>query len=343
MPSDSSDDNPVGDKPFNINMDIPTTIPSGRKGLAPIPEVGSLAPVKKSTFLVTMPLLLSCGTLIKRLATIILPRHNNIAFLPHTSTSHAKITNHEAVPTDDMGISHYIFDEKTYTRNRGSSNEFKMLECKIQIESPISLYQIKGAQEVMNLLTKHDIYVTAKSYCQAVSTKAIGLLMNLDAKRSAKKSIITQLKAEVDIETDHDVFLDLVPHKGLARIGKKVFFGQFLKVMVDVKYATTVAKIIQDGLKKAVFGVGMANVRLMPVYPIPNLMSVEMFGKMIIAHNDSMHSITEIQVDNVWDIDTGSCLPVAIKKRFNLPCDEGDKDDLYSLRDTIMPIFWGHF
>ena len=140
-----------------------------------------------------------------------------------------------------MGISHYIFDERTFTRNRGNRNELKLFECKIQIESPISLYQIKGAQAVMDLLKKHDIYITAKTYCQAVSTKAIGLLMNLDAKRSAKNLIIDNFKTEVDLEAGRDVFLDLVPHRGLVRIGKKVIFGQFLKVMVDVKHATTTA------------------------------------------------------------------------------------------------------
>ena len=343
MATPPSDDNTGGDKPFNIDMELPTTLPHDRRDFKTNPTDGTPVQVKKSTFLVRMPLLLSRGNLIKRLATIILPRHDNIAFLPHTSATHDKITNHELVPTDDMGIGHYIFDEKTFYRNRGKRNEFKMLECKIQIESPISLYQIKGANEVMELLMKHDIYVTAKRYCQAVSTKAIGLLMNLDAKRSEKSNIIKQLKEEVDQMTDKDVFLDLVPHKGLVRIGKKVIFGHFLKVMVDIKHATTAAKTIQKGLKCTAFGVGMKNVRLMPVYPIPNLMNAEMFGKMIVAHNDSMHGLTEIQVDNIWNIDTKSLLPDAIKKRFNLPIGDENEEDQYSLRDTIMPIFWGHF
>ena len=247
------------------------------------------------------------------------------------------------MPTDDMGINHYIFDERTFVRNRGSRNEFKLLECKIQIESPISLYQIKGANEVMELLQRHDIYITAKSYCQAVSTKAIGLLMNLDAKRSAKNRIIELFKGQVDVKGERDVFVDLVPHRGLVRLGKKVIFGQFLKVMVDVKHATMAAKVIQNGLKNTEFGIGMKNVRLMPVYPIPNLMSAEVFGKMILAHNDSMYGIAEIQVDNVWDIDRASKLPDAIKKRFNLAHGNDHKDDKYTLRDTIMPIFWGHY
>ena len=104
-----------------------------------------------------------------------------------------------------------------------------MLECKIQVESPISLYQIKGAREVMELLQKHDIYITAKSYCQAVSTKAIGLLMNLDAKRSAKNRIIDLFKEQVDTKSKQDVFVDLVPHRGLVRIGKKSFLANSLK------------------------------------------------------------------------------------------------------------------
>jgi hypothetical protein len=81
----------------------------------------------------------------------------------------------------------------------------------------------------------------------------------------------------------------------------------------------------------------------MPVRPIPNLMTPEMFGKMIIAHNDSMYGIAEIQVDNVWEIDILSPLPDKIKKRFNLPHSDKDKEDKYTLRDIIMPIFWGHF
>ena len=325
-------------------MDIPTTLPpEGGGGFVPASTIGTPVQVRRSTFLVRMSMLYSRGILIKRLATILLPRHQNIAFLPHTSSTHDKITDHELVPTDDLGINHYIFDERTFHRNRGSQNAFKMLECKIQVESPISLYQIKGASTVMDLLQKHDIYITAKSYCKAVNTKAIGLLMNLDAKRSAKNRIIELFKREVDDKNDCDVFVDLVPHRGLVRLGKKVIFGQFLKVMVDVKYTTTAAKTIQDGLKNAIFGVGMTNVRLMPVYPIPNLMSAEVFGKMIIAHNDSMYGIAEIQVDNVWEIDSPSCLPDTIKKRFNLPIGDNHKDTKYTLRETIMPIFWGHY
>ena len=184
-----SQDDTTGAQPFNIDMDIPTTLPHG--------------------ILIQMPLLLSHGILIKQLATIILPHHENIAFLPHTTSTHNKITDHELVLTDDMGINHYIFDKRTSLRNSGSrKNKFKMLECKIQIESPISLYQIKGANEVMELLQKHDIYITAKSYCQVVSTKAIGLLMNLDAKRSAKNRIIELLQEQVDVQSERDVFVD---------------------------------------------------------------------------------------------------------------------------------------
>ena len=279
----------------------------------------------------------------KRLATIILPRHDNIAFLPHTSSTHDKITDHELVPTDDAGINHYIFDERTYLRNRGSRNEVKMIECKIQIESPISLYKIKCASEVMSLLRKHEIFITAKNYHQAVNTKAVGLLMNLDAKRSAKNRIIELFKESVDARIGSDVFVDLVPHRGLVKLGKKVIFGQFIKVMVDVKHATLTAKIIQSGLKNAEFGIGMANVRLMPVYPIPNLMSAEVFGKMIVAHNDSMYGIAEIQIDNIWEVDKKSTLPDTIKSRFNLPVGPDNKEDMYTLRETMMPIFWGHF
>jgi hypothetical protein len=343
MTNNTNDEKTKGNQPFNLDMDLPTTLPNSRSGFVSASEVGETATVKRSTFLVRMPMLSSRGILIKRLATILLPRHKNIAFLPHTSSTHDKITDHDLVPVDDMGVSHYIFDERMSTRNRGKKNEYKMLECKLHVESPISLYKIKGANEVMELLKKHDIYITAKSYCPAVNTKAIGILMNLDAKRSSKNQIIDNFKDTVDAETSRNVFIDMVPHRGLVRLGKKVIYGQFLKLMVDVNYATITAKIIQDGLKKEQFGIGMKNVRLMPVYPIPNLMSAEMFGKMILAHNDSMYNIAEIQVDNIWDIDTVSTLPEAIKHRFNLPNKPENKDDLYTLRDTIMPIFWGHF
>jgi hypothetical protein len=340
---DNPNDDEQGTQPFNIDMDIPTTLPQDRGSFGSAKGNGAPVKVKRSTFLIRMPMRYSRGILIKRLATIILPRHKHIAFLPHTSSTHDKLTDHELVPTDDLGIKNYIFDEKTSIRNRGNRNEFKMLECKLQVESPISLYQIKGASEVMELLQKNDIYITAKSYCKAVNTKAVGLLMNLDAKRCAKNKIIETLKNTVDQKSECDVFVDLVPHRGLVRIGKKVIFGQFLKVMVDVAHATMAAKFIQEGLKNTAFGVGMKNVRLMPVYPIPNLMSAEVFGKMILAHNDSMYGIAEIQIDNIWDIDKPSCLPDKIKKRFNLPDKEINKNDQYTLRDIIMPIFWGHY
>ena len=147
----------------------------------------------------------------------------------------------------------------------------------------------------------------------------------------------------MDIETDRDVFMDLVPHRGLVRLGKKVIFGQFLKVMVDVSYATAAAKTIREGLIKEAFGIGLKNVRLMPVYPIPNYMPAEVFGKMIVAHNDSMYGIAEIQVDNIWEIDSPSVLPDTIKTKFNLATGEQHAGDQYTLRDTIMPIFWGQF
>jgi hypothetical protein len=205
------------------------------------------------------------------------------------------------------------------------------------------IQQIKGTSEVMELLQKNDIYITATNYCKAVNTKAVRLFMNLDAKQCAKNKIIEALKSQVDKTSACGVFMDLVPHRGLVHLGKKVIFGQFFKVIVDVSHATMAAKIIQEGLKTAAFRVGMKNVRLMPVYPILNLMTAAVFGKMILAHNDSMHSIPEIQIDNIWDIDNPSCLPDTIKTRFNLPSEDEHKDDTYLLRDTIMPIFWGHY
>jgi hypothetical protein len=133
----------TGEQPFNIDMELPTTIPQRKVGFVPAAAIDDNIKVKRSTFLVRMPMLFSRGILMKRLATILLPRHKNIAFLPHTSSTHDKITDHELVPIDDMGISHYIFDERTSVRNRGRKNEYKMLECKFHIESPISLYHIK--------------------------------------------------------------------------------------------------------------------------------------------------------------------------------------------------------
>ena len=330
-------------KPFDINMDVPATLPGEGGGFVSATAVRKPSEVKRSTFSIRMPMLLSRGQIVKRLLTILLPRHQDLAILPHTSSTHDKITDQELIPTDDIGIGHYIFDEKITLRNRGSRNEFKMLECKMQIESPISLYHIKGAPKVMDLLKKHDIYITGKSYCPAVSTKEIGILMNLDARRSAKNRIIEMFQTDVGTATDREVFIDLIPHRALVRLNNKVVFGQFLKVMVDVKYASVAAEVVRDGLKSESFGVGLKNVRLMPVYPIPNLFSSETFAKMIIAHNDSMYGVAEIQVDHVWDIDSGARLPDTIKERFNLAVGPSHVDDVYTLRDTMMPIFWGQF
>ena len=97
----NDDDTKTGDQPFNIDMDLPTTLPQRRVGFVSAAEVEENAKVKRSTFLIRMPMLLSRGILIKRLATILLPRHKNIAFLPHTSSTHDKITDHELVPIDD--------------------------------------------------------------------------------------------------------------------------------------------------------------------------------------------------------------------------------------------------
>jgi hypothetical protein len=214
-------------KPFDINMDVPATLPGEGGGFVSATAARKPAEVRRSTFCIRMPMLLSRGLLIKRLATILLPRHQDLAILPHTSSAHDKITDHELVPTDDIGIGQYIFDEKITLRNRGSRNGFRMLECKMQIESPISLYQIKGAPKVMDLLKKHDIYITGKSYCPAVSTKEVGILMNLDARRSAKNRIIEMFKTDVDTATDREVFIDLIPHRALVRLNNNVVFGQF--------------------------------------------------------------------------------------------------------------------
>ena len=83
--------------------------------------------------------------------------------------------------------------------------------------------------------------------------------------------------------------------------------------MVEAQYATAAAKTIREGLIKEAFGIGLKNVRLMPVFPIPNYMPAEVFGKMIVAHNDSMYGIAEIQVDNIWEIDSPSVLPAGKK------------------------------
>ncbi len=85
------------------------------------------------------------GTLMKRLAMIILPRNKRITILPRTVSSYDKIMDHEAVPTDASGIANYIFDAREWVMNRGSKTEHKMVEFKFQVESPITVYQIKQA------------------------------------------------------------------------------------------------------------------------------------------------------------------------------------------------------
>ena len=57
-------DNP-STQPFDIDMDIPTTLPQGRGSFVPASMVDDPEKVRRSTFLVKMPMLYSRGILIK--------------------------------------------------------------------------------------------------------------------------------------------------------------------------------------------------------------------------------------------------------------------------------------
>ena len=343
MANDTANGTNESAAPFDIDMPITSTLPQGGGGFAPASAIDSTTTVKRSTCMVKMPYNMPRGMLVKRLATILLPRHRDIAILPHTSATHDKIVDHELVPTDESGISHFIFDEKSFVRKRGTRLEHTILEFKFHIESPITISKMKYTPAILELLKKHEIYIIGKAFTPAFDTKPVGLLMNLDPRKCAKNEIIELLKADVEIELDKEVFIDLEPHRGLVRLGKTVIFGEFLKVMVEVANATEASTIIRTGLKNKTFGIGLKDARLMPMYPIPNVMSPETFGQMIVAHNKSMHGIAEIQIDHVWEINDPSTLSDTVKAKFLFPTGPDHAKDTFTLKKLLMTMLWGAF
>ena len=155
-------------------------------------EVNGAVEVKRAIYVANMPYVYRVGTLLmKRLATIILPRNKRITILPHTVSSFDKITDHEAVPTDFLGIANYIFDTREWVMHRGLKTEHKMIEFKFQVESPISVSQIKQAPQVFTLLKKHRIYLFGKRFIPAVSTMPAGILLNQDPQKCSQAHLIS--------------------------------------------------------------------------------------------------------------------------------------------------------
>ena len=87
----------------------------------------------------------------------------------------------------------------------------------------------------------------------------------------------------------------------------------------------------------------MKDARLMPMYPIPNVMSPETFGQMIVAHNKSMHGIAEIQIDHVWEINDPSTLSDTVKAKFLFPTGPDHAKDTFTLKKLLMTMLWGAF
>ena len=295
-----------------------------------------------------MPYKYGVGTLLKRLAMIVLPRNKRIAILPHTITSHDKITDHEEVPTDENGIANYIFDAREWVMHRGSKTEHKMIEFKFQVESPISVTQIKQAPQVLELLRKHKIYLFGKRFIPAVSTQVAGILMNQDPRKCSQTHLIEGFTRRVVHELNLKVFIDLVPHRVSVKVGNKAVWGDFLKVMVEAEHVTAVAKVIQMGLRDKMFNKRLANVRLMPMHPMRNMMSPETFRDMIFTHNKTMYDLVEVQVNNVWNIDNETDLNTVVKEKLGMGTfDEADvftpDDNKYSFKDCVIKVFNDHW
>ena len=118
--TETKNNNNAEDVPrFNIDIEVDTTAKRGNDGFVTAAELNGAVEVKRATYVAKMPYTYGVGTLLKRLATIILPRNKRIAILPHTITSHDKITDHEEVPTDANGIANYIFDARKWVMHRG--------------------------------------------------------------------------------------------------------------------------------------------------------------------------------------------------------------------------------
>ena len=332
---------------FDLDMQVETVNQGGGGGFRTAAEENGGVEVKRSTIAAKMPYTYGIGTLMKRLATIILPRNKRIAILPHTVSTYDKITDHEAVPADELGVTRYVFDMREWVTNRGTRKERKMIEFKFQVESPISVGQIKQAPQVMELLAKHQIYIFGRRYSPAVNTQPAGILFNLDPKNCSKNHLIADFTEAVSEETNIKTFIDLVPHRTSVRIGNKAIWGNFLKVMVEAEHVQTAAKVIQTGLLEKKFNFGLSNVRLMPLSPLRNMMTKETFGNMIMAHNKTMYDTAEVQVDNVWDIDTKKRLSNSVKEKLQLGEREGEvfvpNDELYTFREIILHVLWSQW
>ena len=235
---------------FNIDIEVDTTAKRGGDGFVMAADLnGPPVEVKRATtYVAKMPYVYGVGTLLKRLATIVLPRNKRIAILPHTISSHDKITDHEAVPTDANGIVvNYIFDAHEWVMHRGSKTEHKMIEFKFQVESPILVTQIKQAPQVLELLRKHKMYLFGKRFIPAVSTQAAGILLNQDPRKCSRTNLIEGFIRLVVQELNLKVFIDLVPHRSSVRVGNKAVWGDFLKVMTEAEHVTAVTKVVQMG------------------------------------------------------------------------------------------------
>ena len=335
----------AGSQPrFDIDTEFDTTNVGGGDGFVTATAVNGTVDVKRATYVAKMPYVFGVGTLMKRLATILLPRNKLIAILPHTVSSYDKIVDHEAVPTDALGIANYIFDAREWVMHRGSKTEHKMIEFKFQVESPITVNQIKQAPQVFALLKKHKIYLFGKRFIPAVSTSPVGILLNQDPRKCSQAHLIGGFQHRVVNELNIKPFIDLVPHRASVRVGTKVVWGDFLKVMVESKYATAVAKVIQKDLRDKTFHQRLDNVRLMPMHPMRNMMSTETFRNMILTHNKTMYDLVEIQVNNVWEIDDEIELNMAIKEQLGMGIFD-DNDDFtpdenkYSFKDCVIKVF----
>ena len=307
-------------------------------------EANGSVEVKRATYVAKMPYVFGVGTLMKRLATILLPRNKLIAILPHTVSSYDKIVDHEAVPTDASGIANYIFDAREWVMHRGLKTEHKMIEFKFQVESPISVYQIKQAPQVFALLKKHRIYLFGKRFIPAVTTAPAGILLNQDPRKCLQAHLIGGFQHIVAQELNIKPFIDLVPHRASVRMGKKVVWGDFLKVMVETEHATAVAQVVQKGLRDKTLNKRLDNIRLMPMHPMRNMMSPETFRDMIMTHNHTMYDLVEIQVNNVWEMDKEIDLNGTVKEQLGM----GDFDEdgsftpderIYSFKDCMIKVF----
>ena len=322
---------------FDLDIEVDPTNGVGGDGFVTGAEMNGAVEVKRSTYIAKMPFVFGTGTLMKRLATIILPRNKRIAILPHTVSTYDKITDHEDVPTDQAGILNYIFDAREWTMHRGLKTERRMIEFKFQVESPITVTQIKQAPKVLELLKKHQIYLFGKRYMPAVTTQPAGLLMNIDARKCSQVHLIEAFTLMAEDKLNIKVFIDVVPHRASVRVGKKAIWGDFLKVMVEAEHMNAVAKLIQTSLRNKEMNKRFDNVRLMPCHPMRNMMTTETFRDMIFTHNKTMYDIAEVQVNNVWDIDTEIKPNKVLREKLGL--DGYPEDELFSFKDILIKVF----